>query len=73
MFCKEWLLNTDKNTNIDKTPNNDQMITNSASVQSKTLEHLDPKNPQVNYTEKSNFKNKSQAKYEHKKTQQNTS
>lgn len=40
MFFKEWLLNTDKNTNIDKTPDNDQTMAPFASVQRKTLDYL---------------------------------
>lgn len=40
MFFKEWLLNTDKNTNIDKTPDNDQTMAPFASVQRKTLSNI---------------------------------
>lgn len=61
MFFKEWLLNTDKNTNIDKTPDNDQTM---ASVQRKTLDYLNPHNDMSNILKQSNIKSKIKANNE---------
>lgn len=64
MFFKEWLLNTDKITNIDKTPDNDQTMAPFASVQRKTLDYLNPHNDMSNILKQSNIKSKIKANNE---------